>query len=68
MRADYEAHARHAQEAEPQANADWLRATAETVVLMSRVINQFIIGGLKLSLSSYTDEDELISRLKELDN
>ena len=68
MRADYEAHARPTQEAEPKANADWLRAAAETVVLMSRVINQFIIGGLKLSLSSYTDEDELISRLRELDN
>ena len=28
-----EDHARHAQEAEPKANADWKRATAETVVL-----------------------------------
>ncbi len=30
-------------------------------------INQFTVGGLKLSLGLYTDEDELISRLKELD-
>lgn len=34
----------------------------------SMYINQFIVGGLKLSLGLYTDEDELISRLKELDN
>ena len=34
----------------------------------SMYINQFIVGGLKLSLGLYTDEDELISRLKKLDN
>lgn len=34
----------------------------------SMYINQFIVGGLKLSLGVYTDEDELILKLKELDN
>lgn len=33
----------------------------------SMYLNQFIIGGLKLSLGVYTNEDDLISRLKELD-
>ena len=33
----------------------------------SMYLNQFIIGGLKLSLGVYTDEDDLISKLKELD-
>lgn len=33
----------------------------------SMYLNQFIIGGLKLSLGVYTDEDFLILRLKELD-
>lgn len=30
-------------------------------------INQFTVGGLKLSLGVYTDEDEMISRLIELE-
>ena len=33
----------------------------------SMYLNQFIIGGLKLSLGVYTDEELLISRLKELE-
>lgn len=33
----------------------------------SMYLNQFIVGGLKLSLGVYTDEDDLIIRLKELD-
>ena len=33
----------------------------------SMYLNQFIIGGLKLSLGVYTDEDHLILKLKELD-
>lgn len=33
----------------------------------SMYLNQFIIGGLKLSLGVYTNEDNLISKLKELD-
>lgn len=33
----------------------------------SMYLNQFIIGGLKLSLGVYTDEDALLLRLKELD-
>ena len=32
----------------------------------SMYLNQFIIGGLKMSLGVYTDEDALILRLKEL--
>lgn len=32
----------------------------------SMYLNQFIIGGLKLSLGVYTNEEDLISRLKEL--
>ena len=30
-------------------------------------INQFIIGGLKLSLGVYTDEDQLIIKLKNIE-
>ena len=33
----------------------------------SMYLNQFIIGGLKLSLGVFTDEDELIKKLKEID-
>lgn len=33
----------------------------------SMYLNQFIVGGLKLSLGVYTDENDLILRLKELD-
>lgn len=33
----------------------------------SMYLNQFVIGGLKLSLGVYTDEDLLILRLKELE-
>ena len=33
----------------------------------SMYLNQFIIGGLKLSLGVYTNENELILRLKKLD-
>jgi nucleoside 2-deoxyribosyltransferase len=32
----------------------------------SMYLNQFVIGGLKLSLGVFTDEDELIQRLKTL--
>lgn len=30
-------HARHAQEVEPKAKTDWMRATAETVCLLSKL-------------------------------
>lgn len=33
----------------------------------SMYINQFIIGGLKLSLGVYTDEDQLIIKLKNIE-
>ncbi len=33
----------------------------------SMYLNQYVVGGLKLSLGIYTDEDELIARLKRLE-
>ena len=42
--------------------------TKKGVDNQSMYINQFVVGGLKLSLGIYTDEDTLIEKLVELKN